>query len=57
MTRRGKVYLTRSTDLIVLGVPEDDTVFCSVGLGEGVHHGVGEVPPLKPSDDHYVSYC
>jgi len=51
------MYLTRSTDLIVLGVPEDDTVFCSVGLGEGVHHGVGEVPPLKPSDDHYVSYC
>ena len=37
----------KQTHLVVLGVPEDDTVLQSVWLGEGIHHGVGEIAPLE----------
>jgi len=41
------VMIERQANLVVLGVPEDDTVFCSVRLRERVHHCVGAVAPLK----------
>ena len=43
LTQKGNMF----SHLIVFGVPEDHAVLWAVRLGEGVHHSVCAVAPLK----------